>query len=99
ELKAPAPSPPSAVDWLGTDDQGRDVLARLIYGLRLSILFGLALTLVSSVIGAPACAVQGCFAVRVDRVGQRVREVWGGMPQLLVLIIVASVIKPGFWTL
>jgi len=95
----PHPAPPSRVDWLGTDDLGRDVVARLIYGLRLSILFGLALTLVSSVIGIAAGAVQGYFGGWVDLVGQRFLEVWGGMPQLLVLIIVASVIAPGFWTL
>ena len=95
----PHPAPPSAENPLGTDDQGRDVLARLIYGLRLSILFGLALTLVSSVIGVAAGAVQGYFGGRVDLVGQRVLEVWGGLPQLLILIIVASVITPGFWTL
>jgi microcin C transport system permease protein len=95
----PHPAPPSADNWLGTDDQGRDVVARLIYGLRLSILFGLALTLVSSVIGVAAGAVQGYFGGRIDLFGQRLLEVWGGMPQLLVLIIVASVIKPGFWTL
>ena len=95
----PHPAPPSGDNWLGTDDQGRDVLARLIYGLRLSILFGLALTAVSSVIGVATGAVQGYFGGRIDLVGQRLLEVWGGMPQLLVLIIVASVIKPGFWTL
>ncbi len=95
----PDPAPPSAENPLGTDDQGRDVLARLIYGLRLSILFGLALTVVSSVIGIAAGAVQGYFGGRIDLVGQRVLEVWGGLPQLLILIIVASVITPGFWTL
>jgi len=95
----PHPASPSATDWLGTDDLGRDVLARLIYGLRLSILFGLALTLVSSVIGVAAGAVQGYFGGRVDLLGQRLLEVWGGLPQLLILIIVASVIAPGFWTL
>ncbi len=95
----PHPAPPSAENPLGTDDGGRDVLARLIYGLRLSILFGLALTVVSSVIGVAAGAVQGYFGGRVDLVGQRLLEVWGGLPQLLILIIVASVITPGFWTL
>jgi microcin C transport system permease protein len=95
----PHPAPPSAENPLGTDDEGRDVLARLIYGLRLSILFGLALTVVSSLIGVAAGAVQGYFGGRIDLVGQRVLEVWGGLPQLLILIIVASVITPGFWTL
>ncbi len=95
----PHPAPPSGDNWLGTDDQGRDVLARLIYGLRLSILFGLALTVVSSVVGVGVGAIQGYFGGRIDLVGQRLLEVWGGLPQLLILIIVASVIKPGFWTL
>ncbi|CAA7619130.1 putative oligopeptide transporter subunit; permease component of ABC superfamily transporter [Magnetospirillum sp. LM-5] len=95
----PHPAPPGGGNWLGTDDQGRDVLARLIYGLRLSLLFGLALTLVSSVLGVAAGAVQGYFGGRVDLVGQRFLEIWGGLPQLLILIIVASVISPGFWTL
>ncbi|MDA8230768.1 MAG: ABC transporter permease [Magnetospirillum sp.] len=99
ERLRPHPAPPSAENWLGTDDQGRDVLARLIYGLRLSILFGLALTAVSSVIGVAVGAVQGYFGGKLDLVGQRLLEVWGGLPQLLILIIVASVIAPGFWTL
>ncbi|BAE53191.1 ABC transporter permease [Paramagnetospirillum magneticum] len=93
------PSPPSRSNWLGTDDQGRDVLARLIYGLRLSICFGLALTLVSTVVGVAAGAVQGYFGGKVDLVFQRFLEIWGGLPELLILIIIASIIKPGFWTL
>jgi microcin C transport system permease protein len=93
------PSPPSPRNWLGTDDQGRDVLARLIYGLRLSICFGLALTLVSTVIGVAAGAVQGYFGGKVDLAFQRFLEIWGGLPELLILIIIASIIKPGFWTL
>jgi len=93
------PSPPSSRNWLGTDDQGRDVLARLIYGLRLSILFGLALTAVSTVIGVAAGAVQGYFGGKIDLAFQRVLEIWGGLPELLILIIIASIIKPGFWTL
>ncbi|WP_173979804.1 ABC transporter permease [Magnetospirillum sp. UT-4] len=99
DVTRPHPAPPSAENWLGTDDQGRDVLARLIYGLRLSILFGLALTVASTVIGVAAGAVQGYFGGRVDLVGQRFLEVWGGLPHLLILIIVASMIAPGFWTL
>lgn len=99
ELTRPHPAPPSGDNWLGTDDQGRDVLARLIYGLRLSILFGLALTLVSTIIGVAAGAVQGYFGGKVDLVGQRFLEIWGGLPHLLILIIVASMIAPGFWTL
>ncbi len=99
ELPVPAPAPPSAVNILGTDDQGRDVAARLIYGLRVSILFGLALTLVSSVIGVAAGALQGYFGGTVDLVFQRFLEIWGGLPQLFILIIVASILVPGFWTL
>jgi len=99
DLPVPAPAPPSAVNWLGTDDQGRDVLARLIYGLRLSILFGLTLTAVSSLIGVAAGAVQGYFGGWIDLLFQRAIEIWSGMPQLFILIIVSSIIAPGFWTL
>ncbi len=99
DLPVPAPAPPSADNWLGTDDQGRDVLARLIYGFRLSVLFGLLLTLTSSVIGVAAGAVQGYFGGRVDLFFQRFLEIWGGLPQLFILIIVSSVVAPGFWTL
>jgi microcin C transport system permease protein len=99
DLPVPAPAPPSADNWLGTDDQGRDVLARLIYGLRLSVLFGLLLTLTSSLIGVVAGAVQGYFGGRVDLFFQRFLEIWGGLPQLFILIIVSSVVAPGFWTL
>ena len=98
-LPVPAPAPPSAENWLGTDDQGRDVVARLIYGLRISVLFGLLLTLTSSVIGVAAGAVQGYFGGRVDLFFQRFLEIWGGLPQLFILIIVSSVVTPGFWTL
>jgi len=99
ELPVPAPAPPSAVNWLGTDDQGRDVLARLIYGLRLSILFGLMLTVVSSAVGVAAGAVQGYFGGWIDLAFQRFLEIWGSLPQLFILIIVTSVLVPGFWTL
>ncbi len=99
DLPVPAPAPPSTDNWLGTDDQGRDVLARLIYGLRLSVLFGLLLTLTSSIIGVTAGAVQGYFGGRVDLFFQRFLEIWGGLPQLFILIIVSSVVAPGFWTL
>jgi microcin C transport system permease protein len=98
-LEVPAPSPPSAVNWLGTDDQGRDVAARLIYGLRLSLWFGIILAVVSSVVGVAAGAVQGYFGGWIDLLFQRAIEIWGGMPQLFILIIVSSVIAPGFWTL
>ncbi|MFE0753489.1 ABC transporter permease [Inquilinus sp. NPDC058860] len=99
DLDQPAPSPPSATNWLGTDDQGRDVLARLIYGLRISILFGLTLTAIASVIGVFAGAIQGYFAGWTDLVFQRVIEIWSGMPQLYLLIIMSSFFVPGFWTL
>ena len=98
-LLSPAPSAPGAENWLGTDDLGRDVLARLIYGLRSSLLFGLILTAVSSAIGIFAGAVQGYFGGKVDLFAQRFLEIWGSLPQLFVLIIVSSIIAPGFWTL
>ncbi|MBL8643217.1 MAG: ABC transporter permease [Rhodospirillaceae bacterium] len=98
-LTVPAPAPPSADNWLGTDDQARDVLARLIYGLRLSLLFGLILAVVSSVVGIVAGAVQGYFGGWIDLLFQRVIEIWSGMPQLFILIIVSAVLAPGFWTL
>lgn len=86
-------------NWLGTDDQGRDVLARLIYGFRVSVLFGLLLTICSSIIGITAGAVQGYFGGRVDLVFQRFLEIWSSIPVMIVLIIISSVLIPGFWTL
>lgn len=86
-------------NWLGTDDQGRDVLARLIYGFRISVLFGLILASISSVIGVLAGAVQGYFGGWVDLLFQRFIEVWTAIPALYLLIIIASVITPGFWVL
>ena len=91
--------PPSRQHWLGTDDSGRDVMARLIYGFRISVLFGLALTLASTVIGIAAGAVQGYFGGVVDLVMQRFLEIWSSMPTLYLLIILASFIQPGFWVL
>ncbi len=99
DLPVPAPAPPSPENILGTDDQGRDVFARLIYGFRLSVLFGLALTVLSSVIGVAAGAVQGYFGGLLDLLFQRFVEIWSGLPQLFILIIVSSVLVPGFWTL
>jgi microcin C transport system permease protein len=99
DLPGPAPSPPTARNWLGTDDQARDVLARVIYGFRISVLFGLALTILSSIVGILAGAVQGYFGGWVDLGFQRFIEIWGGMPVLYLLIIMAAVITPGFWTL
>ena len=98
-LPTPAPSPPSAQNWLGTDDQARDVVARLIYGFRISVLFGLVLTVFSSVVGVAAGAVQGYFGGWVDLVFQRFIEIWSSMPTLFLLIILASVIEPSFWSL
>jgi microcin C transport system permease protein len=98
-LTTPAPSPPDAANWLGTDDQGRDVLARVIYGFRISVLFGLTLTLLSSVIGIAAGAVQGYFGGLTDLLLQRFIEIWGGMPVLYLLIIMASLVQPNFWWL
>jgi microcin C transport system permease protein len=98
-LSVPAPAPPSPDNWLGTDDQGRDVVARLIYGFRISVLFGLVLTLLSSLVGIVAGAVQGYFGGLVDLLFQRFIEVWSGLPILYLLIILASVVEPNFWWL
>ena len=99
DLPSPAPSPPTAENWLGTDDQGRDVVARVIYGFRVSVLFGLALTLFSSVVGISAGAVQGYFGGWLDLMFQRFIEIWAGLPVLYLLIILASVVEPNFWWL
>ncbi len=99
DLPSPAPSPPSLRNPLGTDDQARDVLARVIYGFRLSVLFGFALTLVSSAVGVAAGAVQGYYGGITDLLFQRFIEIWNGMPQLYLLIILGSIITPGFWVL
>lgn len=99
DLQVPAPAPPSSQNWLGTDDQGRDVLARVIYGFRISVLFALTLTLVSSMIGVFVGALQGFYGGWVDLVGQRFLEVWSGLPVLYLLIIMASFIQPNFWWL
>lgn len=99
DLGVPAPSPPSWHNWLGTDDQARDVLARLIYGYRLSVLFGLILTALSSIVGIAAGAAQGYFGGWFDLLMQRFIEIWSGMPTLYLLIILASVVTPTFWWL
>jgi microcin C transport system permease protein len=98
-LDVPAPAPPSSDNWLGTDDQGRDVLARIIYGFRVSVLFALVLTLTSSIIGIIAGALQGYYGGWVDMAGQRFIEIWSGLPVLFMLIILSSVVEPGFWWL
>jgi len=99
DLNKPAPSPPTSVNWLGTDDQARDVLARVIFGARVSILFALMLTFVSALIGIAAGALQGYYGGWVDLLGQRVLEVWSGLPVLYLLIILSGFVEPNFWWL
>ncbi|TDF83967.1 ABC transporter permease [Pseudomonas sp. H9] len=99
DLQQPTPSPPSAVNWLGTDDQARDVLARVLYGTRVSILFALALTIISTLIGIAAGALQGYHGGWVDLIGQRLLEVWSGLPVLYLLIILSGFVEPNFWWL
>jgi microcin C transport system permease protein len=98
-LPSPPPTPPSWRNLLGTDDQSRDVLARVIYGFRISVLFGFTLTIISSVLGIAAGAVQGYYGGLVDLLFQRFIEIWSGMPQLFMLIILASIVTPTFWLL
>lgn len=98
-LATPAPSAPSTKNWLGTDDQARDVLARVIYGFRISVLFAIALTLGSSMIGITVGALQGYFAGWTDLFGQRLLEIWSGLPVLFLLIIMASMVTPSIWWL
>ncbi|MBZ0225234.1 MAG: ABC transporter permease [Comamonas sp.] len=92
--KAPYPSPPSGQNWLGTDDRGRDLLAQLLYGFRVSVLFGLALTAVGVVLGIAAGAVQGFFGGKTDLAFQRFIEIWGSMPELYLLIIFSAIFSP-----
>ena len=99
DLDVPAPAPPSKKNWLGTDDQARDVLARLIYGFRISILFGFTLTFFSMIIGVSAGAIQGYFGGKIDLFFQRLMEIWSAIPTLYVLIILASIVQPNFWWL
>ncbi|MCL6414570.1 ABC transporter permease [Aestuariirhabdus sp. Z084] len=98
-LPTPAPSPPTGNNWLGSDDQARDVLARVIYGFRISVLFALALTLSSSVIGVAVGAIQGYYGGKIDLIGQRLIEVFSGLPVLYLLIILSSFVNPSFWWL
>jgi microcin C transport system permease protein len=100
ELTNAAPSSPDAINWLGTDDQGRDVVARLVYGFRISVIFALSLTLVSSIIGVIVGAIQGYYGGKIDLIGQRFLEIWEGLPMLFMLIILASFVEPTFsWLL
>jgi len=98
ELAVPVPSEPTSQNWLGTDDQGRDVLARILYGLRISLLFGFALTIASAVIGIIIGAIQGYYGGWIDLAGQRVLEVWGGLPMLFMVMILVSMFTPNvYW--
>ncbi len=96
---SPNPAPPSKENRLGTDDRGRDVLARLLYGFRLSVLFGLALTAIGVALGIVAGAVQGFFGGRLDLAMQRLVEIWGSIPELYLLLILASMFEPSVWIL
>lgn len=98
ELTVPVPSQPTSDNWLGTDDQGRDVLARILYGLRVSLLFGFALTLASAVLGMMVGAIQGYYGGWIDLIGQRILEVWGGLPMLFMVMILVSMFTPNvYW--
>lgn len=98
DLAVPVPSPPTTQNWLGTDDQGRDVLARILYGLRISLLFGFALTLFAAFLGVVVGAIQGYYGGWIDLIGQRILEVWGGLPTLFMVIILVSLFTPSvYW--
>ena len=97
--KSPSPEAPTRDNWLGTDDRGRDLLAQLIYGFRVSVLFGLALTAIGTVLGVAAGAVQGYFAGKTDLAFQRFIEIWSSIPYLYLLLILSSVLVPGFFVL
>ena len=98
DLAVPVPSAPTAQNWLGTDYQGRDVLARILYGLRVSLLFGFALTFASAALGILVGAIQGYYGGWVDLIGQRVLEVWGGLPMLFMVMILVSMFTPSvYW--
>ena len=99
ELDKPTPSAPDNKHWLGTDDEGRDIVARILYGLRLSVVFAFVLTTISSTIGIVIGAIQGYFGGKTDIVIQRILEIWESLPQLFILIIIASIFAPSFWTL
>ncbi|MGO8780404.1 MAG: ABC transporter permease [Rhodomicrobium sp.] len=99
DLPVPAPAPPSWENLLGTDDQGRDVLARVIYGFRISVLFGLILTVFSALVGVTAGAVQGFFGGWTDLTLQRFIEILGSLPRLYILLILSAILAPSFWTL
>lgn len=97
DLHTPSPTSPDSVHWLGTDDKGRDVLARMLYGLRTSLAFGFILTICVLVIGVGVGALQGYYGGSIDLFGQRLIEIWNSIPILFVIIIVANTIAPSFW--
>ncbi len=99
DLNVPTPSAPSVRHWLGTDDEGRDIVARILYGFRLSVIFSVLLTGISSVIGIIAGAIQGYFGGKIDLFFQRFMEIWETLPQLFIIIIIASIFMPSFWSL
>lgn len=99
DIGGSAPSAPNADNWLGTDDTARDVLARVIYGFRLSIVFALIVTVATSIVGIAAGAVQGYFGGLIDLLFQRFIEIWGGIPQLYIIIIIAAIFRMNFWLL
>jgi len=98
-LPGPAPTPPTLHNWLGTDDQARDVVARIIYGFRVSVLFALVLTVASTIVGVAVGALQGFYGGMTDLLGQRFLEIWGGLPVLFILLILSSLVAPNFWWL
>lgn len=95
----PFPQAPTAENWLGTDDQGRDVIARMIYGYRISVLFGLMLTIMATILGVMAGAAQGYYGGWLDLIAQRLIEIWEGMPFFFIILIFSAIFVPGFWTL
>ncbi len=99
QIDVPTPSAPDKKHWLGTDDEGRDILARILYGIRLSVIFAFVLTAISSLIGITIGAIQGYFGGKTDILIQRFIEIWEALPQLFILIIIASVFAPNFWIL
>ena len=99
DINVPTPSAPDAKHWLGTDDEGRDILSRILYGFRLSVIFSFLLTFISSVIGIITGAIQGYFGGKIDLIFQRIMEIWETLPQLFIIIIFASIFTPSFWSL
>ena len=99
DLPQPAPSPPSSENWLGTDDRGRDLLSNVIYGFRISVLFGFTITIISTIVGVAAGAVQGFYGGKLDLFAQRFIEIWSSLPMLYILIIMSSFVQPNFWWL